>query len=313
MPLDAILSHNSEQIRSDNREVNAYSFWTAALLRGTSLLELLRFLAEKYVSVSKELHDLHVVLYIEESETESVPAVLDFDTTVSALAKLNLTKIICEEIGLQVCVKHTDELIAKLNQKILAADDLRALQENLERELSCHFFVGIAEDRVSAFMDGRKGWEDILKVFPDASDDVEEMNKCYALCRYSAAVFHSLLVMEHGLVRLGPLIGATDRKEGWDASCKKLAEIVKAGGAANATGIDYSFLEQLNTSIQSIKLAWRNKVNHATGKPVVMGGGFAPYACEEIISATRSFTRILAEGILKHEEETRIRRGAASA
>jgi hypothetical protein len=138
---------------------------------------------------------------------------------------------------------------------------------------------------------------DITKRFPAATEDIEEMNKCYALCRYSASVFHSLLVMEHGLVALGKLLGVTDPKEGWDASCKKLEAIVKAGRNANPTELEFEFIEQVNVCIQTIKLAWRNKVNHATGKPVVMHGGFAPYVAEETIAATRSFMRRLAEGL----------------
>ncbi len=123
------------------------------------------------------------------------------------------------------------------------------------------------------------------------------MNKCVSLCRYPAAVFHSLLVVEHGLVALGRAIGATDPKQGWDASCRRLEEVVKAGRAANQTGLSYDFLEQLNTCVQVMKLAWRNKVNHATGKPLVLSGGFAPDVADEIMSATKGFMRRLAEGL----------------
>jgi hypothetical protein len=136
-----------------------------------------------------------------------------------------------------------------------------------------------------------------LTKFPSATEDVEEMNKCQALCRYSAAVFHSLLVVEHGLIALGKLIGATDHKEGWDASCKKLAEIVNAGYSKNTTGLNFNFLEQVNACIQTMKLAWRNKVNHASGKPIVMYGTFSPDVTDDIISASRSFLRRLIEGI----------------
>jgi hypothetical protein len=105
------------------------------------------------------------------------------------------------------------------------------------------------------------------------------------------------MVAEHGLVYLGKVLGVTDPKEGWDASSKKLASIVQDGHTRNSTGLDFAFLEQVNASVQVMKLAWRNKVNHATGKPIVMGGGFAPYVTEEIISATRSFVRLLTEGL----------------
>jgi hypothetical protein len=163
--------------------------------------------------------------------------------------------------------------------------------------LSCHFFVGISPDRIEAYTKSLVGWEEISSKFPFATEDIEEMNKCFALCRYTAAVFHSLLVVEHGLVELGKVMAVTDPKEGWDASCRKLEAIVEAGYKANTTGLNFDFLTQLNVCIQSMKLAWRNKVNHATGKILVMGGGFAPYVAQEIMMSSRAFMRRLAEGI----------------
>jgi hypothetical protein len=259
---------------------------------GVSLLELLRFYAEVYVRITKELFDLQVCARIEEADGAITPELKN-----GLEAHLEITKRCCEKIGLQVSALHADELLLALKIGTFSSAAIAPLRENIERELSCRFYVGISEDRKAAFCESLKGWEDITIKFPFAVEDIEEMNKCYALCRYSAAVFHSLIVMEHGLVALGKLIGVTDPKEGWDASCKKLESIVKAGRSANATGLNFEFLEQLNTCIQTIKLAWRNKVNHASGKPIVMNGGFAPYVAEETIAATRSFMRRLIEGM----------------
>ena len=52
----------------------------------------------------------------------------------------------------------------------------------------------------------RKGWEDILEGFPDTLTDVEEACKCFALSRYPAAVFHSIQMVEAGLIELGKFI-----------------------------------------------------------------------------------------------------------
>jgi hypothetical protein len=165
---------------------------------------------------------------------------------------------------------------------------------NVARELSCQYFVGIAPERKAAFENGRTDWEDVVARFPEAIDDVEEMTKCYALCRYPAAVFHALIVVEHGLVELGPRIGVTDPKEGWDASCRQLERVIKAGRSVNVTGLDFDQLDQLNACVQSMKASWRNKISHATGKPVLLHGGFAPDVAEEIIKTSRGFMRRLA-------------------
>jgi hypothetical protein len=222
------------------------------------------------------------------------PLLLSDKRKTEAINLLKFSKQQCARINLQVCVKHAEELLQSAESGMLGAKEIVALKQNVVRELSCQYFVGIAPERQGVFENGRKDWEDVLSNFPDATDDVEEMNKCYALCRYPAAVMHSLMVVEHGLVVLGPRIGATDPKEGWDASCRQLERVIKAGRGMNTTGLDFDQLDQLNTCIQVMKTAWRNKINHATGKPILLHGGFAPDVAEEIISSSRGFMRRLA-------------------
>jgi hypothetical protein len=270
------------------------------LAGGVCLLELLRFYAEAYVGIGKELLDLEVCRQVDASENEGkgLPGdVLDDDSQQDALQVIENAKKGFEKLGLKVCVLHANELLYSIHSGSLDMRDVRALHHNMDRELSTHFFVGVPESKKDLYCNPKKGWEEILAKFPSATEDTEEMNKCYALCRYSAAVFHSLLVVEHGLIALGKLLSVTDPKEGWDASCKKLASVVNAGHSQNSTGLNFAFLEQVNACIQTMKLAWRNKVNHASGKPIVMYGSFSPDVTEDIIAASRSFLRRLIEGI----------------
>jgi len=268
---------------------------------GETLLELLRFSAESYVKLNDYLSDLETKLNGDETETfPDAPALtgnalpLSDERKQEAHRILQYSKFLCAKIHLQVCMKHSDELLASVERGWLGAGDVRALRDNVKRELSCQHFVGIPPECQPLFENARQNWDDVLEAFPNAVDDVEEMNRCYALCRYAAAVSHSLLVVEHGLVALGPRIGATDPKEGWDASCRQLERVMKAGRAANGTGLDFDQLDQLNTCMQVMKTAWRNKVNHATGKPIVLHGGFAPDVADDIIKASRGFMRRLA-------------------
>jgi hypothetical protein len=105
------------------------------------------------------------------------------------------------------------------------------------------------------------------------------------------------MVIEGGLLVLGKRLGVTDPKEGWDATCKKLEAMVKAGRAANTSRLDFAFLEQLNVCTQAMKHAWRNKVNHAAGRLFVMKSGFADDIAEDIIHATGNYMRVLAQGL----------------
>jgi hypothetical protein len=205
----------------------------------------------------------------------------------------------CKVSQLPVSVNHIERL-----QKVYAAPgryedawlELYNLSEAIKDELKTKVFLMVSSEMVSRYENPRYGWEQVIDAFPNSSDDIEEMNKCFALHRYTAAVFHSLMVVEHGLVKLGERFGVTDPKEGWDASCRTLEKIIKNGHAENRTTLEFKFLEQTNTCVQTMKHAWRNKVNHATGRLVVMSS-FAPDVAEEIITASRAFMRRLAEGL----------------
>jgi hypothetical protein len=50
----------------------------------------------------------------------------------------------------------------------------------------------------------------------------------------------------------------------------------------------------MNTQVQAMKFAWRNKVNHVDGKLVVIKPEFTPDMAEEIMMASRGFMRRLA-------------------
>lgn len=133
-------------------------------------------------------------------------------------------------------------------------------------------------------------------MFPDIAYDVEEMNKCRAFGRDSASVFHVLLVVEHGLIDLGRFLRATDPKQGWDATCKTLAKILSDGRKVAPRHVHrhWDFLELVNKDMQSMKMAWRNKVSHAANHLFLMTSDFRPEVAEKIITACHGFMLLLA-------------------
>jgi hypothetical protein len=142
----------------------------------------------------------------------------------------------------------------------------------------------------------RESWEEIIERFPDCATDVEEARICFALERYAAAVFHSLLITEIGLIELGKVIGASDHMTGWNATTQKLEAISKMKYPEKTPFQQQNakLLEQIVATIQALKSAWRNKVSHAGDKLVLLRSDFTPAIAEEIIFATRSFMRRLA-------------------
>jgi hypothetical protein len=180
---------------------------------------------------------------------------------------------------------------------VLHHNMLTGLRERMIEELSLVYFFYVSPKCSEIYLKPLAGWEEVLVRFPEARMDVEEMNKCFALARYAAAVFHSVSAIEHGLIDLGKLIGVTDPKSGWTAVSNQLERLVTK---TKFSELDpkhqscFQFLEQTNGTIAALKNAWRNKISHAHGRLAVLGPDFTPEVADEIIVATRAFMRRLA-------------------
>jgi hypothetical protein len=144
-----------------------------------------------------------------------------------------------------------------------------------------------------------KGWELIINRFPDTLNDIEEAQKCLALSRYPASVFHGIQVIEAGLMELGTFIGVADPKSGWTAVAKELKKTVSKqyGDLTEFEKANFQFLEQVQGTVEALKNAWRNKVSHVQGRIILMTKDFSPEIAEEILVASRSFMRGLATGL----------------
>jgi hypothetical protein len=77
------------------------------------------------------------------------------------------------------------------------AQELRGRLEDEMNHRRC-WALGIREGDI--YERWWNGWEVIIKRAADTMRDVEEMNKCFALCRYTASMFHALHVAEWGAI-----------------------------------------------------------------------------------------------------------------
>ncbi len=218
--------------------------------------------------------------------------------------ELPVTGVLVSHVrGLLDVALQKDNPLSKVAPMVL---DLTLLPQYLERirltlidELATKLLLQLPSSKKEWFENPAKNWEKVIERFPDSVSEIEEMGKCFALSRYGAAVFHSLLVVESGLIELGKVLGVTDPKAGWDATTRKLSDLVQGGHAKYPASLTISFAvcEQINQKAQTMKHAWRNKVNHVAGKLAVIRSDFAPDIAEEIIIATRGFMRTLATDI----------------
>lgn len=216
-----------------------------------------------------------------------------------------------KDLGLKASAASMERVLEILRQshstQRILKETMHELQGRLEDELKGQVYFSLTPAEAARFENWESGWEQIFARFPAAIRDVEEMNKCFAVSRYSAAMFHALHVAEWGAIYLGDHIGVTDPKKGWGPTERKLRELVKGGHSnlpANLSG-EFEFLEQMNREIDSMVLAWRHKVDHAANYlAVVPNADFTPDIAEHVIGAVRIFMQRLVDGIPEPVQST---------
>jgi hypothetical protein len=214
----------------------------------------------------------------------------------------------CRELDLVASlatVQRMQELVAKPTCEYSEIGTLaKELDGRLNDEMKERHCWAFSLKEAEYYEFWRKGWEAIIVRFPDTVSDIEEAQKCFALSRYPATVFHSVQVVEAGLIELGTFIKVADPKSGWTAVANELKKIVSKK-REDLTAFEkqhFQFLEQVQGTVEALKNAWRNKVSHVQGKILLMTKAFSPEVAEEILFASRSFMRGLIAGLPPKQE-----------
>lgn len=261
-----------------------------------TLLEILQVFAELYVEAAYMLGS-----FAWRCQQAGSAPLEDFSL---AMLKISLEKLRteCERAELVLTREQIDRTLFQLPLSTPAsalAPRLVELQSRLHDELKNKVLLQLHSSRTKQFGLPTQGWERIVERLPESLIDVEEAGRCFALSRYAACVFHSTQIVEHGLIDLGTFIGVQDPKSGWTAVTSTLRNIVQKDPRQRTQfeADNFPFLEQVQGTAEALKNAWRNKINHAGGRLVLMSSEFVPDVAEEILVATRAFMRRLAEGL----------------
>jgi hypothetical protein len=209
----------------------------------------------------------------------------------------------CTDLGLTASIISVHKILRLLSKDACSYERFRELvgefQERIIDEMSAPQFFAVSDQEARYYNEPRNGWQEIIDRFPGTLDDVEEASKCFALSRYTAAVFHSIQVVELGLIELGTFIQVPDPKSGWTAVASELKKLVSKRYEDRTLfeKQNLEFLEQVQGTVEGLKNAWRNKISHAQGKLILMTAVFNAEVAEEILFATRAFMRRLATGL----------------
>jgi hypothetical protein len=231
-------------------------------------------------------------------ETESVKS-LSKEEQVKRSAqwlKDNCTEIlrVCEELTIPVSVEACREMQAledPTEHEVSVA--VEHFQKTLKSELRSRMFLYVRPADALLYLEGVDGWAKSTARFNGTGSaksiitDVEEANKCFALQRYTACVFHLMRVIEMGVQEFGLALGytvATERVWG------TITNAIKEKVAALPAGPEKTNYEGLIPYLDTVRRVWRNNVMHPKDE-------YTEEQAREILLASRIFMEHLAQVI----------------
>lgn len=265
-----------------------------------NLWNMLKFYAAKFISIISILTAISDMLKVgmRYGEKEFEMTEEAYESTKKEVAWLYRT---LRKMDFKSSAITAKKIKLKLKDSRIADVSLKNLVDELfgrirDKCLSSTFLYIPLDDY---YNNPRDNWEKIIDRFHDTITDIIEMSKCFALERYAAAVFHSVLIVERGVIEFGKFIGVEDHKPGWTATTNKLKNILKKKYDARTQfeKENFAYFEQIDATIEALKTAWRHKISHIEGKLILMTTEFNSEIAEEIMFATRAFMRRLSEKI----------------
>jgi len=149
----------------------------------------------------------------------------------------------------------------------LLADELR---ENLMGELSEYLFFVVPPDRRDMYLNPND-WFGVAPLARfEIGRDVRDACQCYAFAQWTATVFHSMRILEHGLRWLAGQVGHTlmgsIELDNWKNIIDQIEKQVRAMEQLPKTpqkAQDTQFCSEAALHFRLLKDAWRNYVAHA--------------------------------------------------
>jgi hypothetical protein len=282
------------------------SFWAsepespANIYRIFDLITMKRFYADRLLSISRTASILAQSCSAGYSKLKASPVFRDNGTA----QELHQFEKDCEELGLVVSAAEIRRLRKGIEEYDLTTETLANLAhcviKVLGSELEACLFFKIGPGHSNLLDPLPHFGEDVSDLFPGASTDIAEASACLALERYPSCVFHSMLVLEHGLrwiclelsIPFPPF-------EQWQGILRDIdQELAKI--TPQKTDIKgrerKEFLAGLSAHFKMVKDGWRNHVTH--GRGTNYGAG----ATESIYRSVRQVMIEIAEFHKRREE-----------
>jgi hypothetical protein len=253
-----------------------------------SLWGLMRFYAEKFVSMSGFLNKIGAMLMHPEASLRE-PSLTHLKERVQRCIDL------CVEFDLPMARKKLEELLSDLNLHSLdwPLEQRRTFEECSSRihdELQDRVFIAASKGYAAYYdMAAPPFGKVVFDAFPSANDDISEAGNCLAVYRNTATVFHSMRVVEVGLRALATELGIPYAPS-WEAYIRQLKTIIEADWKSKPADmrLKQPFYKDVLGDIEAIKLAWRNPTMH-------VARSYGPQEAERIYIAVKHLMARLAD------------------
>lgn len=234
-----------------------------------SLWDMLRFYAEKFVEISKNIEQIVVGLRLNAGKS----AVLN-ENGGTIPFKLREIQTMCASLGLSMTAAGLERVsnLVKLEPPLspeLFENGLLDVRRRLEDELTSRYFLAVApEDAHFMDADAPHLGAEVSAKFPSLAYDIAEAGKCVALGISTGVAFHSIRCLEAGFSALCRCIGVPNPVRGsernWANRLRKVEDRMDLKwppSTARMTG-DGQFFDALFGSIRGMQNPYRNNTMH---------------------------------------------------
>ena len=216
------------------------------------------------------------------------------EATVDELTQL------CDDNDLPMSVKALTRIKQLITlQRTGAKLDADGLQRGsqicattLEDELSARLCFLMEPSEAKAWDKKRAFGEKVSDSFPSTDFEIEEETKCYAIGRYTAAVFHLMRVVDIGLSAFAVSIGADPANKSWEKVLQQIQVKLDENSASKAPDWKETekYYSELSAHFRTLKNAWRNYTMHGAER-------YDKDRCEDIFGTVRALMKALAERV----------------
>jgi len=142
---------------------------------------------------------------------------------------------------------------------------LQVLSEVVNDEIANIVLLAVPTDK-KPYYTAEKGIlsDEVLTKFPSIATESEEARKCYSLGRPTASVFHSMRILEVGLISLAKELTVQWEHTNWEQLIRQIEDKTRKIGPTSGQlwREDLKFYSEAALQFRHFKDAWRNHVMH---------------------------------------------------